>query len=170
MLLSAAALMWLIAVANLFLNYHLSRYGIVPRDIMHLPGIIAAPFLHWSLNHIIANTLPFIALGFLVDRAKKLVFVSLFVWLVGGLLVWIFARDAVHAGASGVIMGYFGFLLSHAFFTRSLRSIVVSVVAFLLYGGMMFSLLDFRSHISFEGHIFGFISGVVAAWMVGKKK
>jgi membrane associated rhomboid family serine protease len=161
-------LMWVIQIANLLLGYQLSSFGIVPRDLGHLFGIIAAPFLHWSLGHIISNTIPFVILGFLVHQSKKLIFVSVFVWLVGGLLVWLFARNAVHAGASGMIMGYFGFLLSHAFFTRSLRSVLLTIAAVLLYGGIVFSLFDFRSHISFEGHIFGFLAGVISAWLVSK--
>ncbi len=169
MLLSAAALMWLIQLANLLLNYRLSHFGIVPREVNHLFGIIAAPFLHWSMAHIIANTIPFVILGFLVHQARQLVFVSLFVWLAGGLLVWLFARSAVHAGASGMIMGYFGFLVSHAFFTRSIRSVLVTTAAVLLYGGIVISLFDFRSHISFEGHIFGFIAGVFSAWLVSRR-
>lgn len=169
-LLYAAALMWAVQVINMFSGYQLAGLAIVPREISHLWGIIFAPFLHWSLGHIIANTLPFLLLGFFVHKAKQLVFVTLFVWFVGGLLVWLFGRDANHAGASGLIMGYFGFLISHAFFTRSLRAIVISVITFAFYGGIFFTLLDFRSHISFEGHIFGFLSGIVAAWMVGKEK
>lgn len=162
--------MWVIQVANLLMDFQLSRYGIVPREVSHLTGIIFAPFLHWSMPHIIGNTIPFVILGFLVHKAKQLIFVSLFVWLVGGLAVWLLARGATHAGASGVIMGYFGFLISHAFFTRSLRSIIVSVLAVLLYGGIVFSLLDFRSHISFEGHIFGFLAGVASAWYLGRTR
>jgi membrane associated rhomboid family serine protease len=168
-LLSAAAFMWLIQIINLLLNYPLSHLGIVPRELGHFAGIIFAPFLHGSLSHIIANTIPFVILGFLVQQSKNLVFVSLVVWLGGGLLVWLFGRSSLHIGASGVVMGYFGFLLSHAFFTRSLRSMLISTAAIILYGSMIISLFDFRSHISFEGHIFGFIAGVASAWMIGRK-
>lgn len=168
-LLSAAGLMWVIQIANLLFNNYLNQFGILPREPSHLTGILFAPFLHGNLPHIIANTIPFVVLGFLVHQAKQLLYVSVFVALVGGLLVWVFGRSSYHIGASGVIMGYFGFLLSHAFFTRTMRSILVSVVAFVFYGGMIFSLVDFRAHISFEGHIFGFISGLLAAKLVSKK-
>jgi membrane associated rhomboid family serine protease len=168
LLLGSAAIMWLIEIVNLFFNHQLSHYGIVPREVSGLIGIVLSPFLHWSLPHLIGNTIPFVILGFLVHQSKQLVFVSLVVALGGGLLVWLFARDAAHAGASGLIMGYFGFLISHGLFTRSIRSILISIVAVIFYGGIVFSLLDFRSHISFEGHIFGFIAGVAAAWYLGK--
>ena len=167
-LLSAAALMWVVQIINLFSNNFLNQFGILPRELSHLPGILFAPFLHGNLPHIIANTVPFVILGFLVHQAKQLLYVSIFVTLAGGLAVWLFARSSYHIGASGVIMGYFGFLLSHAFFTRTLRSILVSIAAVLIYGGMIVTLVDFRAHISFEGHIFGFISGVIAAKMLGK--
>ena len=168
-LLSAAGLMWVIQIANLLLNNYLNQFGILPRELSHLTGILFAPFLHGNLPHIIANTIPFIVLGFLVHQAKQLLYVSVFVALIGGLLVWTFGRSSYHIGASGIIMGYFGFLLSHAFFTRTMRSILVSIAAFVFYGGMIFSLVDFRAHISFEGHIFGFISGLVAAKLVAQK-
>ncbi len=169
-LLFALALMWGIELINLFAGYPFARLAIVPREVSHLWGILFAPLIHWSLPHIIANTIPFVVLGFLVHQTKQLAFVTVFVWLVGGLLVWLFARHANHAGASGVIMGYFGFLVSHAFFTRSMRAILVSIATVLLYGGIFFSLIDFRTHISFEGHIFGFIAGVLAARIIGKNK
>lgn len=168
-LLSTAGLMWVVQIANLLLNNYLNQFGILPRELSHLTGILFAPFLHGNLPHIIANTIPFIMLGFLVHQTKQLLYVSVFVALVGGLLVWTFGRSSYHIGASGVIMGYFGFLLSHAFFTRTIRSILVSMAAFIFYGGMIFSLLDFRTHISFEGHIFGFISGLIAAKLIAKK-
>ncbi len=169
-LLSSAALMWLIEIINTLFNHQFSHFGIVPRELSGLIGIVLSPFLHWSLPHLIGNTIPFLVLGFLVHQSKQLLFVSLVVTFGGGLLVWLFARDAAHAGASGLIMGYFGFLISHGLFTRSIRSILISVVAVIFYGGIVFSLLDFRSHISFEGHIFGFIAGVAAAWHIGKSK
>ena len=168
-LLSAAGLMWVIQIANLLSNNYLNQFGIYPREVSNLTGILFAPFLHGNLPHIIANSVPFVVLGFLVHQARQLLYVSVFVTIVGGLLVWVFGRSSYHIGASGVIMGYFGFLLSHAFFTRTVRSILVSLAAFVFYGGMIFSLVDFRAHISFEGHIFGFISGLIAAKLVSKK-
>jgi membrane associated rhomboid family serine protease len=164
-LLSAAAFMWLIHIINMMTGNYLNQFGIFPREFSHLPGILFAPFLHGSLFHIIGNTLPFIVLGFLVHQTKQLLMVSLVVTLLGGALVWLFARGSFHIGASGLIMGYFGFLISHAYFTRTLRSILVAIAAIILYGGIIFSLLDFRAHISFEGHIFGFLAGIAAASM-----
>lgn len=169
-LLYSVSIMWAVQVINLFTGYQLAGLGIVPRELGNLHGIIFAPFLHWNLPHILANSIPFFVLGFLVHQAKQLLFVSLIVWFGGGLMVWLFARDAVHAGASGMIMGYFGFLVSHGLFTRSLRAIIISIATFIFYGGIFFSLLDFRSHISFEGHIFGFIAGVVSAWIAAKER
>jgi len=163
-LLSAAGLMWVLQIINLLSNNYLNQFGILPRELSHLIGIIFAPFLHGNLFHIIANTLPFIILGFLVQQTKHLLTVSVSVTLIGGLLVWLFGRGSYHIGASGLIMGYFGFLLSHAYFTRTMRSIVIAVATGLIYGGLIFSLLDFRGHISFEGHIFGFLTGVGTAW------
>ena len=170
LLISAAAFMWLVQIVNMMTGYQLSKLGIVPRELFGLTGVVFSPLLHWSIPHIIANTIPFLILGFLVHKTRHLFYVTAVVWIGSGLLVWLFARSAVHAGASGLIMGYFGFLISHGFYTRSTRSILIGLATLLLYGGIFLTLLDFRSHISFEGHIFGFITGVLAARQLGKPR
>lgn len=162
-------LMWLIHLINFFTGHYLNQFGVYPRQWSHLIGIIFSPFLHGNIPHLVANSIPFLILGLLVHQTKQLVFVSAFVIMIGGLAVWLFARSAYHIGASGLIMGYFGFLLSHAFFTRTLRNIIIALLTFIVYGGLLFSLLDFRTHISFEAHIFGFISGVIAAKLISKR-
>ncbi len=167
-LLGGVALMWVIGIAQLILRLPMDSLAIYPRSLNHLASIFTAPFVHWGLFHLISNTLPILILGFLIHQLKALGVVTLIVTVITGILVWLFARDAHHAGASGVVMGYFSFILSFGFFHRSFKSIFLGFIVFIFYGGLMFTLLDMRPHISFESHVFGFISGVIAAWWLAK--
>ena len=97
--------------------------------------------------------------------SKTLIGVSLFVVVLGGLLAWFVGRPAVHIGASGLVFGYFGYLLAQGWYERSFVSIVVAVAVLLLYGGMIFGVLPQGGFISWEGHLFGLIAGVLAARM-----
>ena len=161
-------LLWGIEVANIILDRSLLQFGLMPRDLGQWYGIITFPLLHGGIVHLLSNSIPLLILGFLVHQTRELLTVTLFVIFTTGILVWLFGREALHVGASGLVMGYWGYLLSYGYFRRSMQSIIISLLTLIFYGGMVFSLLDFRQHISFEGHIFGFISGVLCAWVLVK--
>ena len=128
-----------------------------------------SPFLHADLGHIIANSIPLFILGFLLQHTRYLIPTTVFIIIGEGVLVWLFARDGNHIGASGLVLGYCGFLLSYGYFSRSFRGMLLAVVTFLLYGGVtLSSLFNFSNGISFEGHIFGFLCGVFAAKLASK--
>jgi membrane associated rhomboid family serine protease len=152
----------------------LDRYGIHPRTLAGLWGILAAPVLHAGWLHLAANTLPFVVLGWLVmlRRMSDFFVVTLLAMLIGGLGVWLFgAGNSVHIGASGVIFGYLGYLLARGFFERSVWAVLLGVAALVLYGGVLWGVLPGQPGISWEGHLFGFIGGVVAARvLVGGKR
>ncbi len=170
LLLAFVVLIWLIELINIALNHNLNQYGLLPRDLGHLYGVVTMHFLHGGLYHLIANTIPLIVLGFLVCATNKGKEATLAIMLLTGIMVWIFARSAFHVGASGLVMGYFGFLLGWAYFNRNIKNIILALVTVFLYGGLAFSLLDFRSWVSFEGHIFGFASGIVTARLLVRKR
>lgn len=157
--------MWLLKLVDPYPMMGLGRYGIIPRNIYGLRGILFAPFLHASLGHLISNTLPFLIMGwFVMLRGISEFFkVSAIVLLCSGLGVWLFGSRGLHIGASGVIFGYFGFLLSRAYFERSALSIALSLAVGLLYGGLLWGVLPTQMGISWEGHLFGFLGGVFAA-------
>lgn len=165
-MLSLLALMWGIELVNLFMSHSLSRIaGIHPRSLAGLLGIPASPFLHFGILHLLMNSVPFAILGGLIclqDR-KLFVEVSLLVILVSGLAVWLLARSAVHAGASALIFGYFGFLLASGWYLKDLRSVVIAMGVLAYYGGMIFGVLPLRAFVSWEGHLFGLLSGILAA-------
>ncbi|MGV0026260.1 rhomboid family intramembrane serine protease [Phormidesmis priestleyi] len=161
-------LMWLIEIADVFVGGRLNFFGIIPRTEIGLRGIFFAPFLHNGFGHLISNTVPFITLGwFVMLRAMREFFtVSAIALLASGIGVWLFGSPGIHLGASGVVFGYFGFLLSRAYFERSALAIAISAAVGLLYGGLIWGVLPTRMGISWEGHLFGFIGGVLAAnWL-----
>jgi membrane associated rhomboid family serine protease len=166
------ALMWAIEVVDLGFGGRLDALGIWPRQSRGLMGILFAPFLHGGFRHLISNTVPFLVLGWLImakDWSEWLV-VSIVVALISGGGTWIFGANGVHIGASGVIFGYFGFLLARAFFERSVGSFLTAMLVLAMFGGMIWGILPIRVGISWEGHLFGLIGGIVAAWAIGTVK
>lgn len=159
-------IMWCIEVVDtLLLGNTLQAHGMRPRSIDGLEGILTMPWLHGGWDHIAANTIPFALFGSLIilRGVRRFVAVSVIVMLTSGIAMWIAARDANHIGASGVIFGYLGYLMSVGFFERRLRSILLSIGVGFLYGGMLWGLLPGQVGVSWEGHLFGFLGGVVAA-------
>lgn len=164
---SFVALIWgLELVDQLLLGRRLDRLGIRPHTIAGLRGILFAPLLHGSWGHLATNTTPFVVLGWLVmlRGIREFVIVTLATWVVSGLGVWLFgARNTVHVGASGLIFGYFGFLLFRSYFEQDLISAGLSIVVAVLYGPMIWGVLPLRRGISWQGHMFGLTGGVLTA-------
>ena len=166
-LLYFVAAIWIVEIVNFFLGHSLSSWGILPRTVGGLIGIPLAPFLHAGLWHAVSNTMPLLILGALTLIGGKSRFwpQTVGIVLLSGVLVWLFARGAIHVGASGLVFGYFGALLARAYFERSLVAIAIAGVTMILYGGILWGLLPLRSYISFEGHLFGLIAGVLVVWL-----
>jgi len=164
---SFVVLIWVIEILDTFVfGRSLDIFGVIPRNIIGLRGIFLAPFLHGSFAHVAANTAPFLVLGwFIMLRGINQFYVVSFVAaLVSGLGTWLVGNpDSVHVGASGVIFGYLGFLLFKAYFERSVAAIFLSFTAAFLYGGVLIGILPLQRGISWEGHLFGFIGGIIAA-------
>ncbi|MGB7414200.1 MAG: rhomboid family intramembrane serine protease [Thermosynechococcaceae cyanobacterium] len=169
---SMVALMWVSALLNLFLlRGQLLQFGIVPRTIVGLRGILFAPFLHAGLGHLMANTVPFVILGWLVlIRATEDFFVVTAVAMgIGGLGTWLLAGSrTVHVGASGLVFGYLGYLLLRGYFERSFAASFLSVVVAVVYGGLLFGVLPTVPGVSWQGHLFGFLGGGLAARFLAK--
>jgi membrane associated rhomboid family serine protease len=169
-LVSAVVLLWAIELANALLDQRLNGFGIRPRSITGLQGILFAPFLHGSWWHLISNTVPLVVLSALImakDRGEWIA-VTVLAAIVSGLGTWLFGgADTVHIGASGVVFGYFGFLVTRAYFDRSVGSIATALLVLMLFGGMIWGILPVRVGISWEGHLFGLLGGVSAAWAIG---
>jgi membrane associated rhomboid family serine protease len=148
-----------------------ANYGIEPREVDGLDGVLAAPLLHGDWAHLVANTVPFLVLGFLAmaNGIRQFVVVTATIWLLGGLGVWLFGpADTIHIGASGLIFGWLVFLLVRGFFARSGRQIALAVVLFVIWGGVLWGVLPGDPHISWQGHLFGALSGLLAARLVAR--
>jgi membrane associated rhomboid family serine protease len=165
--------MWAIQFVNLLVfRQALNLYGIIPRQVIGLRGILFAPFLHGGLGHLIANTIPFVILGWFVmlQETSDFFAVTAITMVVSGLGVWLFGASGVHVGASALIFGYLGFLLLRGYFERNFPSILLSLVVGFLYGGAIWGVLPTQPGISWEGHLFGFIGGVIAARILARRK
>ena len=168
------AIFWgLEIVDSSFLRGSLDLYGIRPRSFIGLRGILFAPFLHGSFAHLAANTAPFLTLGWLVmlREMRDFFVVTITTMLVSGIGVWLTAPAySIHIGASGLIFGYFGFLLLRGYFERSFAAILFSLIVGLLYGGIIWGVLPLQYGISWQGHLFGFIGGAIAARLLARPK
>ena len=166
-------LMWVLEIVDVFVfRQGLNVYGILPREIIGLRGILFAPFLHGGFAHLISNTIPFLLLGWFVmlQETSEFFIVTPIIMLVSGLGVWLLGAPGLHIGASGVIFGYLGFLLARGFFERNFPSILLSLIVGSLYGGLIWGVLPIQPGVSWEGHLFGFIGGVLAArFLAGQK-
>jgi len=161
------ALIWIVEVVNLLLGHRLVSWGILPRSITGLIGIPLAPMLHNGFWHAVSNTVPLLILGALTLAGGKRRFweTTVNVTLLSGALVWLFAREAYHVGASGLVFGYFGVILARAYIERSITAIAISIVTVMAYGGLIFGILPLRSYVSFESHLFGLIAGFAVVWL-----
>ncbi len=169
LLVCIVVLLWAIELANSLMNNGLNNLGIRPRNILGLQGIIFAPFLHGSWRHLISNTFPLVILSWLImarDRSEWIT-VTVLTAIASGLGTWLFGgTETVHIGASGVVFGYFGFLVARAYYERSFGSIAISLLVLVLFGGMIWGILPVRVGISWEGHLFGLLGGIAAAWTI----
>lgn len=153
----------------------LDQFGIRPRKLPGLPGILFAPFLHRDFHHLAANSLPLVSLSFilLMLGTKRFFAASAIITLVTGAGVWLLADigrpHTVHIGASGLVFGYLGFLLFKGFFERRPAWIVVSVLLAIIYAGYLHGLLPGRPGVSWLSHFFGFLSGILASWLLAER-
>jgi membrane associated rhomboid family serine protease len=172
---SIVAVLWAVTIANTYVfQGQLNTLGIVPQQVIGLRGILFAPFLHGNFQHLISNTLPLIVLGWLVMlwETTDLLVVSVISMLVGGLGTWLFGgANTVHVGASGVIFGYLGYLLLRGYFERSLPALLMSLFIGVSYGSTVLAgVLPGAPGISWQGHLFGFLGGVITAKLASRRQ
>jgi membrane associated rhomboid family serine protease len=148
-------------------NIELGYYGIYPRRIEGLRGVVFAPFIHGSWQHVFSNTVPMFLLTTMIEYFYKRVARAALtiIWLLTGILVWLFARDnTFHIGASGVVYGLISFVFSSGLFRGNSRSVVLSLLVLVMYGGYFEGLAP-KEGISWESHLYGAITGLVVAFV-----
>jgi membrane associated rhomboid family serine protease len=148
------------------------EYGIEPLEVDGLDGVLFAPLLHANWAHLMANTVPFLVLGFLAMAGgfRQFLVVTATIWLLGGLGVWLTGgyESGYHIGASGVIFGWLVFLLTRGFFARSGLQILMAVGLFFVWGGILFGVLPGQPGISWQSHLFGALAGLLAARLAAR--
>ena len=156
---------WLAWLGAWLLGWNMDDLGIRPRDAHGLIGILSAPFVHASFEHLMSNTLPLGLLAALTlyayPRATR--WALPLIWIGSGLGVWIWARASIHVGISGVTVGLMTFLFLIGLLRRDRLGVAIALLVFFLYGGMLMSVLPHEEHVSFEYHFFGALAGVIAA-------
>jgi membrane associated rhomboid family serine protease len=164
------AVLWALQVVNWADGYRLdSEFGILPDHLSRLPDILTAPFLHFSWQHIEGNTVPLFVLGVLAAYRSigRFLIVSLIIAVTSGLAVWLFqSSNELTVGASGLIFGYFGYVLVRGFFDRSIIDVVVGLVAGVLYWTILEVAIPGTPGVSWIGHVGGLAGGLLAAWLV----
>lgn len=161
-------LLYLIEAVDAVVPAQLDQFGIEPRTVGGLDGVLFAPLLHNGWAHLFANTLPVLVFGFLVMSGGlgQWIAVTATVWLTSGIGVWLTGAEGVTVGASGIAFGWLAFLLVRGLFTRSFGQLAVAVVLFLYWGSTLLGVLPGDPRISWQGHLFGALGGILAAWLV----
>jgi membrane associated rhomboid family serine protease len=162
---------WLID--NIFLHRFSNSFGVHPRSVSGLMGIITSPFLHGDFNHILNNSLGFILFAFLIllRDIKSFFIVSIIAMLFSGLGIWLIGGyHTNHIGASGLIFGYFGYCFSIGFFEKKFTTVLFSALIIIGYGSLFFGILPINQGVSWEGHLFGLMGGIFSAYFLAKTR
>lgn len=157
------ALQWVVFFVSKVLP--IPNLGIVPRNVFGLIGIVTSPFFHGDIYHLMGNTsalIVFLPLFYFLHPRKAAGYLVV-IALMTGILTWLMARGSNHIGSSGVIFGLYGYLIGLGYFKKKVIYQVLSVILLAFYGGMLFSILPIQSHISWEGHLFGLVSGIIVS-------
>lgn len=165
-------LMWGIFFLDQLYPVDLAMFGILPRTIYGLLGIFTAPLLHGSVAHLVSNTMPVLILGTVLymfyRRIANRVFLQCYFFT--GILVWLFARTSIHIGASGLIYGLASFLIFFGLFQRDFKSLLISIIIMVVYGGIFYGVLPTQSYVSWESHLMGAIVGFFNAINVRNRR
>jgi membrane associated rhomboid family serine protease len=165
-------LVWGVFILNKVLPYDLNIFGIIPRKLIGLRGIVCSPFLHANTAHIISNSLPFLILGSVLfiyypKNALKVLFLSIGI---SGALVWVFARPNIHIGLSSVIYAFASFLIIAGFYRKNFWSVLIAIAVIIFYGGLIWGILPTNHFISWEGHLSGVLAGIYCGANYYKEK
>lgn len=158
-------IIWVVFALDYFLP--LEQLGLIPRSLRGLTGIVAMPFLHGDFKHLLGNTIPLAATLVLLagSRANSGAIVIL-IALLGGIGLWLFGRQALHIGASGLVFGLIAFHVFAGIFERRLRSVIISVAVGFFYASTLFKgVLPFQEGVSWDGHLIGAVAGALVALM-----
>ena len=161
------ATLWAINLLNFLLRYRLNIFGLLPRRISGIPGIFISPLLHGNFNHVFFNSIPLFVLGlYMLTLGNYLFICSTFVIILfGGAAVWLCGRAYLHIGASGLISGYFSFVIGIAYIQPTISTLFIAIIALYYFGGIILGLLPTEEGTSWESHLAGFMAGILAVYL-----
>ena len=161
------ALLWLVKLTEIEFALNLVEYGILPRQIEGLLGILTMPFIHQDLKHLFSNSIPLVILGaslvYFYRETSLRVFIL--IYLLDGIWLWLGGRENYHIGASGIVYGLASFLFFSGIFRKYIRLMAISMLVVFLYGGMVWGLFPIFIGVSWEAHLFGALAGMLCAWV-----
>ncbi len=163
--------LWIVFWFEMKYGYNFNKYGIYPRTFKGLRGIVFSPFIHGDIKHLYHNSIPLFVLLLALIYFYRSIALKILIYgtLISGFLTWIFARSSYHIGASGIIYLLFSFLFFSGVFRKNSRLIAVALAVIFLYGSMIWYILPVKEGISWEGHLFGFLIGLIFAFFYRKK-
>jgi len=167
---SFVLLLWIIQFIQWSAGKEFATFGVLPRTLSGLTGILTAPLVHADFSHLISNSFSLFLLlfGILYFYRTSAVKVFIIIYIVDGLMVWLFARSSYHIGASGLVYGFAAFLFFSGLFRKDKSSMALSLLVVFLYGGMVWGVLPVKPEISFESHLFGALTGIVCSYIFRK--
>jgi membrane associated rhomboid family serine protease len=168
-----AVLMWIVEIIDSIDDHRLDQYGIVPREVSGLDGIVFSPFLHSGFGHLLSNTVPFLVLGAVIafNGAVRVLLVTIIVGAVAGIGTWLIApANTLTVGASGIVMGYATYLIARGVFSRRIVELVLGALVAVVWGGALLWSLVPREGVSWQAHLCGGLGGVLAAWLLTKDR
>lgn len=157
---------WIFFFLNLLMNNKLLYLGIIPRRIYGLPGILFAPVLHANFNHLFFNSIPLLVLSnfILISGTTYFMEVTIAITLISGLLIWCFAKPGLHIGASALITGYWGLLVTDIFQQSSLTTVILGIISLYYFAGIFLGIFPGKKGVSWEGHLFGLLAGIAVKY------
>lgn len=164
-------IIWFVYWFEIRFGYNFNKFGILPREFKGLKGVLFSPFIHSNTTHLFNNSVPLFALSTALFYFYRKVALKVLVFgaILSGLLTWIYARESYHIGASGVVYLLFSFIFFSGIFKNHFRLIAMSLVTIFLYGSMIWFVFPMEGRISWEGHLSGFVIGLILAFLYRKK-
>ena len=164
-------LIWTFYLLKILDILDIDDYGVFPRTLTGLRGIFFTPLIHGDFNHLFNNTIPILILGsglfyFYSDLAPRIIF---WIWLISGFGIWLIGRQAYHIGASGIVYGLAAFLFFSGVFRNIIRLIAMALLVIFLYGSLIWGIFPLKLDISWEGHLFGAVTGMFLSFLYLKK-
>jgi len=164
--------LWVVQIVNTVTGDDLTRFGLRPRELDGLEGVVTSPFLHANAGHLIANSIPFLGLGWVVltSGLKNWLKATAIIVVVGGLFTWLVAPHGLVIGASGLVFGWLGYLIARAWFARKLAWIIIAIAAAGFFSSMFTGLLPGHRQVSWQAHVGGVLGGILAGYLLHPRK